>query len=244
MQTITGLPLALAGLAAVGCTLLIAATPATAQRSFSTDAGAQQQHIAGEFDYYQLVLSWSPTHCAENSRGPNDTQCGLRRKRPYSFIVHGLWPQYEQRGWPEFCRTRGRPYVPGSVINSMMDIMPSRGLIIHQYKKHGTCTGMNPETYFKATRIAFGNVKIPKEFDAPDRDMLLTPRELVNKFVSVNPTMKADAIQVVCKRDNANRLQEVKVCMTRKGRFRACQPGRVPRHRCAAKKMHIPRVRG
>ena len=72
----------------------------------------------------------------------------------------------------------------------------------------------------------------------------MTPRELVNKFVSINPTMKADAIQVICKRGNANRLQEVKVCMTRKGSFRACEPGRASRHRCAAKKIHIPRVRG
>ena len=243
MPTLTRLPLPLAGLAAIACALQLTATPAAAQR-YQFGGGTGQQHVPGKFDYYQLVLSWSPTHCAENSRGPDDTQCGVRRERPYGFIVHGLWPQYENRGWPEFCSTRGRPYVPDAIIKHMMDVMPSRGLIIHQYKKHGTCTRMNPETYFKATRIAFRNVKIPNEFQAPNQDMLMTPRELVNKFVSINPTMKADAIQVICKRGNANRLKEVKVCMTRKGRFRACQPGSAPRHRCAAKKMHIPRARG
>ena len=205
---------------------------------------AAQEHVPGKFDYYQLVLSWSPTHCADNSRGLEDTQCGPRRQRPYAFIVHGLWPQYEGRGWPEFCRTRGQPYVPDAILNQMMDIMPSRGLIIHQFRKHGTCTGMNPETYFKATRIAFGNVKIPRELERPNRDLSLTTRELVNKFVAINPTMTADAIQVICKRGNQNRLQEVKVCMTKKGQFRACQPGRAQRHRCADKPMHIPRVRG
>ena len=241
MRSLKGLTLALAGIAAAGLVMALGPAPAAAQRAPSTTA---QTHIPGKFDYYQLVLSWSPTHCADNSRGQDDTQCGPRRKRPYSFVVHGLWPQYERRGWPEFCQTRGRPYVPDGIINSMMDIMPSRGLIIHQFKKHGTCTGMNPETYFKATRIAFNNVKIPKEFNDPERDQMMTPRELVNKFLSINPTLTAGAIQVVCKRGNANRLQEVKVCMTRKGSFRACQSGAPVRHRCADKKMHIPKARG
>jgi ribonuclease T2 len=241
MRPFQGLILAAAGLLATDLLIAAPVSDAAAQRAQSVNT---QRHIPGKFDYYQLVLSWSPTHCAENSRGADDTQCGPRRKRPYGFVIHGLWPQYDGRGWPEFCATRGRPYVPNGIINSMMDIMPSRGLIIHQFKKHGTCTGMNPETYFKATRIAFNNVKIPKELANPERDQMMTPRELVNKFLSINPTLTADAVQVVCKRGNANRLKEVKVCMTRKGRFRPCQSGRPTRHRCANKKMHIPKARG
>jgi ribonuclease T2 len=233
MRPATGLLARLDVLPACLAVLVLCAAPAVAQ-----------EDVPGKFDYYQLVLSWSPTHCAENSRGPEDTQCGIRRKRPYAFIVHGLWPQYDGRDWPEFCRTRGRPYVPDAIINQMMDIMPSRGLIIHQFKKHGTCTGMNPETYFSATRIAYRNVKIPREFERPDRDLKMTTRELVNKFLAVNPTMTADAIQVICKRGNQNRLQEVKVCMSKKGQFRACQKGRPLLHRCDDKPMRVPRVRG
>lgn len=220
---------------------IVGLTPADAQRSSGGDRG--RQHIAGKFDYYQLVLSWSPTHCADNSRGANDTQCGPRRSKPYSFVMHGLWPQYE-RGWPQFCRTRGKPYVPAGVINSMMDIMPSRGLVIHQYKKHGTCSGLDPATYFKASRIAFRNVKIPEMFKAPTKPLLMTPSDLVKQFRSVNATLTNDAIQVVCKRGNANRLKEVKFCMTRKGAFRACTKGRASRHRCLNKKMYVPPVRG
>ncbi len=232
----------MAGMAAALAVIVMQSGTPQAQRS-SHGSASRQQHIAGKFDYYQLVLSWSPTHCADNSRGSNDTQCGLRRARPYGFIVHGLWPQYE-RGWPEFCRTRGKPYVPGAIINKMMDIMPSRGLIIHQYKKHGTCSGLDPETYFKATRIAHKNVRIPKMFQEPQSQLLMTPGELVTQFRAVNPTLTKDAIQVVCKRGNANRLKEVKVCMTRKGRFRTCAPEGPVRHKCQNKKMHIPPVRG
>ena len=31
--------------------------------------------------------------------------------RPYAFVLHGLWPQYE-RGWPQDCRSSDRGYVP------------------------------------------------------------------------------------------------------------------------------------
>src|SRR5262245_26202773 len=54
----------------------------------------------GDFDYYALSLSWSPTYCTSQV-GQNDSQqCGPGRT--YAFVVHGLWPQYE-RGWPENC---------------------------------------------------------------------------------------------------------------------------------------------
>ena len=58
----------------------------------------------GDFDYYVLVLSWSPTHCSSDAghgRG-NDMQC--RSGRPFGFVLHGLWPQYE-RGYPQACES-------------------------------------------------------------------------------------------------------------------------------------------
>src|SRR4029077_16012103 len=64
----------------------------------------QQQGEPGKFDFYVLALSWSPSFCeASRERPANrtpDQQCGAR---PYSFVVHGLWPQYE-RGFPSNCQ--------------------------------------------------------------------------------------------------------------------------------------------
>src|SRR5207253_5003662 len=64
----------------------------------------RRQNEAGQFDFYVLTLSWSPSFCeAAQERSPNrkpDQQCG---ERPYSFVVHGLWPQYT-KGFPEFCQ--------------------------------------------------------------------------------------------------------------------------------------------
>ena len=67
----------------------------------TASAQDRRQNAPGEFDFYVLALSWSPSYCEEaaergNTGRSQQIQCG----RPYSFVVHGLWPQYE-RGFPE-----------------------------------------------------------------------------------------------------------------------------------------------
>src|SRR5262245_63535534 len=76
----------------------------------------------GQFDYYTLSLSWSPTYCASQAGRNDRQQCGLGRA--YAFVVHGLWPQYHQ-GWPQDCALREK-WVPDDLITAMLDIMPSK----------------------------------------------------------------------------------------------------------------------
>ena len=69
--------------------------------AFASPAFAQNRNEPGKFDFYVLALSWTPSYCeAEGDRRSGDEQC--QRGRPYSFVVHGLWPQYE-RGFPRSC---------------------------------------------------------------------------------------------------------------------------------------------
>ena len=55
----------------------------------------------------------------------------------------------------------------------MLDLMPARGLIINEWKKHGTCTGLSAQGYFQTVRQVRAAVKIPPEYldlkDAADR---------------------------------------------------------------------------
>ncbi len=56
-----------------------------------------RQNAAGQFDFYVLALSWSPSYCeAAQERAPRQTTDQRCAGRPFSFGVHGLWPQYEQ----------------------------------------------------------------------------------------------------------------------------------------------------
>jgi ribonuclease T2 len=207
-----------------------------------TAAHAQQdkrQNAPGEFDFYVLALSWSPSFCeAAAERGNNgrsqQTQCG---GRPFSFVVHGLWPQYE-RGFPDYCQ-RPSPRLDRRIMTSMLDLMPAPGLIFNEWDKHGTCSGLGPRGYFEAIRKARSAVKIPEDYLQLNETKTVTPDEVEAAFVKVNPGLATTAISTICDR---NRLTEVRICMSKDLQFRACDE--VDRRSCRRDKIVMPPVRG
>lgn len=205
-------------------------------------ARSPNRDVAGVFDYYALVLSWSPTYCEEAGDDRRDPQCRPRRERPFAFVLHGLWPQYE-KGYPNFCRTRQRPYVSDGIIRAMLPIMPARGLIIHQYKKHGVCSGLKPSRYFGAAKKLYEFIKIPERYGNAREPQTVTVQELKQDFVAANRGLKPDMIGVSCRRGRGNQLREIRICFTPKGRLRSCGQNERQRRLCRAKKMYVPPVR-
>lgn len=203
--------------------------------------GETGSNRAGEFDYYTLVLSWSPTHCASDEGARDRDQCERRDGRRYAFVLHGLWPQHE-RGYPESCRTRKRPYVPEEVISEMSDIMPSRGLIIHEYRAHGTCSGLDSAAYFTLSRQLFDKVAIPERFVNPFETQFVAPDDLVDEFVDENPGLTPEMVAVRCG-GPGSRLKDVRICFTREGTFRACGANESEGRSCRSRQMHVPPVR-
>lgn len=197
---------------------------------------AQREGRPGDFDYYALVMSWSPSYCAE-SRNPDQSQCG--GSRPYAFVLHGLWPQYE-RGYPANCRTRQRPWVDQRIIDRMMDIMPSRRLIIHEYRKHGTCAGLSAEEYFDVSERLYKSVRIPARYLSPNAAVTVSPGELVDDFVKTNPDIKPEMIAVDCGRRN---LREIRICFSRGLRPTACGANENQPRLCRNARITLPPVR-
>jgi ribonuclease T2 len=197
-----------------------------------------RQFRAGEFDYYALALSWSPTYCVSKA-GENDTaQCAPGRH--FAFVVHGLWPQFES-GWPENCATEDTT-LPEAEIAAMLPIMPSRQLMIHEWKKHGSCSGLAPADYFAKTRALFERIKIPARYLSPNSDLLVTPAQVIDDFVKTNPDLAAAMISLQCgNRSDRGRLSDLRVCFDRQGTLRAC--GENERRQCRAKTLVLPRVR-
>src|SRR5215472_14020606 len=171
----------------------------------------QRQRASGQpgvFDYYVLALSWSPEFCHSHPERP---ECA---SGSHGFVVHGLWPQYVD-GYPENCST-----APGLADPSRMtDIMPDTSLVAHEWGTHGTCSGLNPEEYFKLVRQAFESVKVPERLKKPHRLFSITPRELKQEFVRANPQWKADDVTVSC---GNNYLTGVSVCMDKQLHAYAC----------------------
>ena len=205
----------------------------------SAPAQDRRQNAPGEFDFYVLSLSWSPSFCeAASERGNSgrsqQAQCG---GRPFSFVVHGLWPQYE-RGYPEYCK-RPSPRLERGVMVSMLDLMPAPGLIYNEWDKHGTCSGLSTRAYFETIRKARAVVKIPEEFLQLSQPKMIAPEELEADFIKVNPGLSADAISVTC---DSRRLSEVRICMSRDLQFRACEENE--RRACKRDQVLMPPVRG
>ncbi|MBR7539948.1 hypothetical protein KC221_27575, partial [Mycobacterium tuberculosis] len=82
---------------------------------------------------------------------------------PYGFVVHGLWPQYEQ-GYPQDCTTDEPRDVPFSQARQISDIMPTAGLVTYEWRKHGPCTGLTQKDYFSVMRQAVSRVAIPSAY--------------------------------------------------------------------------------
>ncbi|MDB2406972.1 ribonuclease T2 [Jannaschia sp.] len=186
--------------------LLLAATPAFADGE-----------RAGEFDYYVLALSWSPTWCALEGDARDSPQCDTGRG--FGFVMHGLWPQYEA-GWPSYCRTPHREATRGET-GAMADIMGTAGSAWHQWKKHGRCSGLEAADYFRLARVAYDSVTRPAALRDLGRAVTLPAAVVEDAFLEANPDLTARGVTVTC-RDR--RVQEVRICLTRSLEPRACAP--------------------
>ncbi|WP_420960023.1 ribonuclease T2 family protein [Brucella sp. IR073] len=186
------------------------------------------------FDFYVLSLSWSPSYCATEGRRADRQQCSS--SRPYAFVAHGLWPQNES-GYPQDCPT-DNPYVPRGLVSQMRDIMPSAGLMGHEWRKHGSCSGLSQTDYFSAVRRAYEAITIPASFRNATANRDVDPMLVEKAFIAANPGIPAGGIAVTCKDGH---LEDVRICMTKDLEFRSC--GEVDANACRRRSVAMPPVR-
>jgi ribonuclease T2 len=173
----------------------------------------------GRFDYYAVALSWSPSYCA-NRNDPD--QCAIGRR--LGFVLHGLWPQYE-RGYPESCSTEK---LPPQVRKQYSGLFPSERLAEHEWKKHGTCSGLDPAAYFTLSGKLKNQVTIPRPFQQPATPVRVSYSEFVQAFKSANPKMQQYSVLPFCAA-GGRYLREVHVCYDKRGASRSCSEGQVKR---------------
>jgi ribonuclease T2 len=218
-----------------GCALALAVGIALTAPGAAQD---RRQNEPGKFDYYVLSLSWSPSYCeASAERAPNrapDQQCGAR---PFAFVVHGLWPQYE-RGFPSYCQVPA-PRLDRGIVGGVLDLMPSPRLVFHEWDRHGTCSGLTPHAYFETMRKARSAVKIPDDYLALSQPKTVTAADVADAVIKANPDLSRDDLAVVC---DKKRISEVRVCLTKTFAFRACPE--VAQRACKLERMMMPAVRG
>jgi len=193
----------------------------------------QSPHIAnangtpGEFDFYVLALSWSPTYCDEFN---DPQQCGIGKR--LGFVLHGLWPQYE-KGYPSDCSTK---QMPDKVKAEFPGLYPNEKLYRHEWDKHGTCSGLTPTQYLALSKRLKEAVSIPKAYRKPDKPLRVTAEEIAAAFQRSNPTFELASFAIYCA-DSGRFLREILVCFDLDGNPTSCS-GEIQRK--AAKSCQQP----
>lgn len=189
------------------CFLLVSGSTARSRRT-----GDRVQ--PGDFDYYILSLSWAPDFCARPNVQQDPRECGSGRH--IGFVVHGLWPQLEDGGHPSQCAP-ARP-VAQDIVQRTLAFIPGEGLIQHEWRDHGTCSGLSPAAYFDAVRRAYETIVVPPDLKSLNRRIEVSPREIETKFVAANQRFR-DSFRVAC---GSGELSEVRVCMGKDLSPRSC----------------------
>ena len=170
---------------------------------------------AGDFDYYVMALSWSASWCALEGDARDDPQCDAGRG--VDFVLHGLWPQYED-GWPSYCRTVERD-PPRSMTAAQADLFGGAGAAFHQWKKHGRCSGLSAAGFYDLAREARARVAVPEVFRSLARDIRLEADVVEEAFLEATPALDPEGVVVTCRQ---GLVQEVRICLTKGLAFRAC----------------------
>ncbi|KAL2935867.1 Ribonuclease 2 [Bienertia sinuspersici] len=106
-----------------------------------------------EFDYFVLALQWPGTNCRYTHKCCHNNGCCRRSGVPTHFTIHGLWPNYNDGGWPSCCsrsafdineistlRHALDEYWPSLSCGSPSTCHGHRGSFwAHEVEMHGTC---------------------------------------------------------------------------------------------------------
>ena len=94
----------------------------------------------------------------------------------------------------------------------MADLMGTGGLAWHQWKKHGSCSGLSAPAYFALSREAYARVNRPAVFRKLTKAVKLPAAIVEEAFLKANPGFEPDGVTVTCR---SGHIQEVRICLSR-----------------------------
>lgn len=174
--------------------------------------------VADRFDYYTFSVSLAPAFCDQNPRWRDSLQC--RDRLPFS--VHGLWPDAARGRAPENCPGPDLSLSPGLERN-LRGTMPDAGLRQYEWKKHGRCSGLSPETYFSLIDRTFMGLRWPDLLMPKGRDVIVERDTVLREFQRLNPSFPERGVVLRC--ESGKRpplLAEIRLCLSPDGRPVEC----------------------
>lgn len=189
--------------------LLVLSAPIGCEKNATVSSAAKKPGYKPEpappppakFDFYVLNMSWSPEFCATHPSAP---ECGKK----LGFVLHGLWPQNRDGSYPSDCA-----HAPGLKNPSeFKDLSSDPSFLEHEWEKHGTCTGLDPRTYFMLAQKAVHKLSFPPIITTlREEDQIQTSR-IIDRLESVNSRYPKGSLVLSC---GNNRLTAVEACLTK-----------------------------
>ena len=213
------------------------AAVALALLGLTASTAAQDRPAAATlpFDYYVMTLSWSPGFCDLGGDEKSPQQCAPGSGD--AFVVHGLWPNDRMSQNPEDCDPDAE--VAPADLAAADALYPTRGLALHEYLTHGTCTGLSAADYFATVRYVRSQLNIPTMLQTPREQQRVSPDDIEQAFIAANANLTPDSMAVTCAHGE---LVDVRVCLSRDLKAFATCP-KVAGHTCHRGSIVVAPVR-
>lgn len=140
--------------------------PVTADKTDQPKVSVARSDAGPRFDFYLLAMTIHAAFCADGHA--NKTECTARDPVPLS--IHGLWPERLTSGqYPRDC-PGPRLDLDVALESELRELMPgmSDGLHAHEWRRHGTCSGLDDDEYYRHT------LRLARNIDAALRAWLTT----------------------------------------------------------------------
>jgi ribonuclease T2 len=172
------------------------------------------QHGSASFDYYQLSLSWAPNYCASH---PSDSSSECKAGNHTAFVLHGLWPSSNDDPMKPLSCAPARP-VASDIVQHMLEYFPNRGLIQHEWAKHGTCSGLSSAQYFNKVEQASKAVRVPDRYKNLNHPQQISVHDLEQDFAQANHAPH-EVFRLSC---HAGQLVGLEACLDKDLHYQAC----------------------
>lgn len=179
----------------------------------------QAKPAAASGDGYILALTWSPAFCVSEDPQGDTAQCRIGAAK--GLLVHGLWPE-SRAGSSEYCNTSEPERLPDDLAKRVRGYMPDLGLARHEWKKHGSCSGLSQRDYFTTMERAYRAFNGPSVLDQVAYSRTISRAEVVKSITDANPGLGASAIALQCGRKGV--LSEIRLCLDSTLSPVACAP--------------------
>ena len=135
-------------------------------------------------------LSWQKSFCKTTHK----LECRYSNKYDY-FTIHGLWPKKQN------CKGIRHFRLDKPLYLEVRKYMPSKGLMYHEWQKHGSCYSKKPSKYFqdmiRLTKI-INNSKIG-EFFKKNQGKQIT-KQALNRVINKIYPKQANKFSLRCKK--------------------------------------------